>query len=269
MEYWLFGIGGLLLGGIVAWVLLNARARAAQATLRIQLDTAERRLAENAGELAALRTKQQQDAEALRAESQRRAAAEQTAERVPVLETKLAEVQGLRVQDQARLAELETRIVEERKAAQEKLAFLNDAQQKLSDAFKALSSDALKNNNQSFLELARLTLEKFHEGAKSDLEKRQKAVDEMVKPIRESLEKVDGKLGEIEKARVGAYAELSTQVKGLIETHLPMLRNETANLVKALRQPTVRGRWGEMQLRRCRLIGQRRDRVNRYSYFNC
>src|SRR5690606_10546865 len=65
-----------------------------------------------------------------------------------------------------------------------------------------------------------------------------------------SLQKVDGKLGEIEKARVSSYAALNEQLKGLVETHLPMLRNETANLVKALRQPTTRGRWGELQLKR-------------------
>jgi DNA recombination protein RmuC len=99
-------------------------------------------------------------------------------------------------------------------------------------------------------EFAKATLEKFQQGAKSDLEARQKAVDELVKPIKESLEKVDGKLGEIEKARVGAYSALNEQLKGLVETHLPMLRNETANLVKALPQPTVRGRWGEIQLKR-------------------
>ncbi|MBF8270775.1 MAG: RmuC-domain protein, partial [Gammaproteobacteria bacterium] len=109
---------------------------------------------------------------------------------------------------------------------------------------------ALRNNNQSFLDLAKTTLEKFQEGAKSDLEARQKAVHELVRPIQESLQKVDGKLGEMEKARVSAYSALNEQLKGLVETHIPMLHNETANLVKALRQPIVRGRWGEMQLKR-------------------
>jgi DNA recombination protein RmuC len=72
----------------------------------------------------------------------------------------------------------------------------------------------------------------------------------MVRPLRESLEKVDNKIGDLEKARVSAYAALNEQLRGLIDTHLPLLHNETANLVKALRQPTVRGRWGEIQLKR-------------------
>lgn len=147
-------------------------------------------------------------------------------------------------------AELSERLVQERKAAQEKLALLNEAQSMLSDAFKALSADALKSNNQAFIELAKATLEKFQESAKGDLELRQKAVDELVRPLRDSLEKVDGKLGELERSRIESYSALNEQLKGLVETHLPMLRSETANLVKALRQPTVRGRWGEMQLRR-------------------
>jgi DNA recombination protein RmuC len=151
---------------------------------------------------------------------------------------------------QARIAELETRLTEERKAAQDKLTLLNKAQTALADAFKALSADALRSNNQSFIELAKATLEKFQEGAKSDLEARQKAVHELVRPLKESLEKVDTKLGDIEKERVSAYSALNEQLKGLIETHLPMLHNETANLVKALRQPNVRGRWGEIQLKR-------------------
>ena len=96
-----------------------------------------------------------------------------------------------------KISEVQTRIEEEREAAEEKLALLNEAQQKLSDAFKALSAEALKSNNQSFLELAKLTLEKFQEGAKGDLEKRQQAIHELVKPLKDSLEKVDGKIQEI------------------------------------------------------------------------
>ncbi len=75
-------------------------------------------------------------------------------------------------------------------------------------------------------------------------------MEALAAPIRESLLQVDGKLGELEKSRLGAYSALQEQLKALVETHLPQLRNETANLVKALRQPVVRGRWGEMQLRR-------------------
>ena len=208
----LIAVAALIAGAVVAWLWRGSLAKAALGPL-------EQQLAGRSAEIEALKMEHSTAAESLREEAERRIVAEQ-------------------------------KLAAEQRVAGEKLAILSDAQQKLSDAFKALSSDALKSNNQSFIELAKATLEKFQEGARSDLEKRQKAVDELVKPIKESLEKVDGKLGEIEKARVSAYSELNTQLKGLVETHLPRLHNETASLVKALRQPTVRGRWGEIQLKR-------------------
>jgi len=137
----------------------------------------------------------------------------------------------------------------ERRAAQERKDSFKQAADELSEKFKALSRDALKDNNQSFLDLAHSTLQKFQESAKGDLELKQKAIDELVKPLRESLEKVDGKIGEMEKARAGAYSELREQVKGLA-TSQAQLQAETGNLVNALRAPHVRGRWGEIQLRR-------------------
>jgi DNA recombination protein RmuC len=146
-------------------------------------------------------------------------------------------------------AVLQTRLEEERKASQEKLALLNNAEGKLADAFKALSADALRSNNQSFLDLAKQNLANFQQTAKGELERRQSAIDELIKPLKESLEKVDGKIGELEKSRVGAYTELREQVKVLAQSHL-QLQSETGNLVKALRVPHVRGRWGEIQLRR-------------------
>lgn len=148
-----------------------------------------------------------------------------------------------------KVSELNAKLQEERRGAAEKLALLGEAQQQLSDAFKALSADALKSNNQAFLELAKSTLEKYQDHAKSDLEARQKAVDELVKPLQESLEKVDNKIQDIEKSRIDAYAGLTEQVKSMSRTQA-QLQTETANLVKALRSPTVRGRWGEIQLKR-------------------
>jgi DNA recombination protein RmuC len=127
---------------------------------------------------------------------------------------------------------------------------LRRARSTLSDTFRALSADALQRNNQAFLQLATATLERFQVGAHAELAERERAVDALVRPLRDSLQRVDGVLGEMEKTRIAAYAALSEQLRGLVETQLPMLRGQTAALVQALRQPAVRGRWGEIQLRR-------------------
>jgi DNA recombination protein RmuC len=147
------------------------------------------------------------------------------------------------------IVRLETTLEHERKTAYEKLNILNDATLKLGDAFKALSSEALRSNNQSFLELAKITLEKYQTEAKGDLEQRQKAVEQLVTPIKQSLEKVDTQIQELEKSRRQAYGSLTEQVKSLVYTQ-EKLQSETGNLVKALRAPTVRGTWGEIQLKR-------------------
>lgn len=137
----------------------------------------------------------------------------------------------------------------ERRAAQERKDSFKQAADELAEKFKALSRDALKDNNQSFLELAHTTLQRFQQTAKGELEQRQQAIDQLVKPLRESLEKVDGKINDLEKTRAGAYSELREQVRALATSQL-QLQAETGNLVKALRAPHVRGRWGEIQLRR-------------------
>lgn len=152
-------------------------------------------------------------------------------------------------QSRAEHAQLQAELEGERRAAQERISSFNRATDELTEKFKALSRDALRDNNQSFLQLAHTTLEKFQESARGDLEHRQKAIDQLVKPLKESLEKVDGKIGALEKERAGAYSELREQVKALATSQL-QLQAETGNLVKALRTPHVRGRWGEIQLRR-------------------
>ncbi len=187
--------------------------------------------------------------ESLQVEIDNRSAFEARAKRVPDLEKVLNSADAQIKEAEGRIAHLETSLQKERKATEEKIALLNEAQKNMSDAFSALSSRALQSNNQSFLELAKSTLEKFQEAAQGDLEKRQQNITDIVRPVRESLDKVDQKIQELEKVRVGAYHTLTEQVKMLHESH-STLRQETSNLVKALRAPQTRGRWGEIQLRR-------------------
>src|SRR5215510_2593090 len=147
---------------VIAWVIRGAIARAAVNALQQQVAGFETLKGEHASAMTELRY-----------ETERRAAAEATAARVAGLERTVAERNNDVTARDTRLAELSTRLTEERKAAAEKLALLNNAQEQLADAFKALSSDALRSNNQTFIELAQITLEKFQEGAKGDLAARQ------------------------------------------------------------------------------------------------
>jgi DNA recombination protein RmuC len=222
-------LAGILMGGGAAWLLFRERIRHAGQ----QAD------AKGLAEKTAL-------AERLQARD------EQIRDLKDVVAVKEGTIDDLRKEVtslKTSASELETRMEETQKATQEKLRLLDQAQKQLSDAFKALSAEALRSNNESFLELARTTMEKFQERSRGDLDLRHQKVDELVKPIKESLGKVDTKLQELEKARVSAYSGLVEQVKALAMSQ-GQLQTETAKLVTALRAPVVRGRWGEIQLRR-------------------
>ena len=144
---------------------------------------------------------------------------------------------------------LEATLASERRNANEKLQLLTQAGDEMRAQFESLAARALQNNNANFLDLAKATLERQQSEARGELEKREKAVETMVKPIADSLKQVDEQVRVLEEKRSHAYGALSTQVASLLETQRA-LQTETGNLVKALREPQARGRWGEVQLRR-------------------
>src|ERR1700680_557548 len=202
---------GVLFGVLLAWLALRARPAALQARLSLT----DKELAAAKADLARL------------------------------------------LQDQRELVEsrarLESALESERKTSNEKIDLVSKRSDRaaadLQNAFKALAADALKSNNSSFLQIAQETLKRFQSEAKGDLDARQKAVADLVSPVRESLSKVDAQIQQMEIARGEAYGDLKAQVQSLITTQ-KQLQSETGNLVRALRTPNVRGRWGEIQLRR-------------------
>ena len=148
-----------------------------------------------------------------------------------------------------RLAALEAQYSSEQKSAEEKLALLEQARDQLKESFQALSSEALSKNNESFLNLAKTTLEKYQEGAKGDLDKRQEAINKTVEPVGIALKTFNERVEKIEERRTQTDASLKQQLQQLAESQV-QLSKTTGSLVQALRAPQVRGQWGEMQLRR-------------------
>jgi DNA recombination protein RmuC len=138
---------------------------------------------------------------------------------------------------EADAAALRASLAHEQTATADKLAVLERAKEELSTSFKALCADALRSNNTSFVELAR-----------AQLEQRERAVEQLVAPLRESLEKVNTEVQTLERARRQDYGALATELRRVAETN-ERVRVEAAGLATALRASEVRGAWGEMQLR--------------------
>ena len=163
------------------------------------------------------------------------------AERVPALEGEAVELRDRLREAETANAALEAVLETERKNHEARGA-------ELEKKFAGLASDVLGKNSESFLRLVSERFEKHSESAREDLEKRRVAIETLVKPLGENLTKFERKVGEMEKAREGAYRAIAEQVKSLAEGQTG-LRTETGRLVQALRRPEARGRWGEYQLR--------------------
>ncbi|MFO7859728.1 MAG: DNA recombination protein RmuC [Desulfosalsimonas sp.] len=148
-------------------------------------------------------------------------------------------------------------------AVREKSAMLEQARDRMAESFSALSARALQANNQAFMNLAKTTFSRYLDAAKTDMEGRSRAVGDMVQPLVDTLEKYEQKVREMEQARQQAYGSLTEQVSSMARTQQDLQR-ETGRLVQALRLPQVRGRWGEMTLRRVAEIAGMQDHCDFY-----
>ncbi|MCW8900250.1 MAG: DNA recombination protein RmuC [Gammaproteobacteria bacterium] len=145
--------------------------------------------------------------------------------------------------------ELSTRIEIEQQNNNEKIQALEKARAQLSETFTALSSKALQNNNEEFLKLARENLKQYQSQAVNELDKKEKAIEHLLNPIKESLSKTEEQIRSIEKERKESYGALHKHLESMAQSQ-STLQDETRKLVTALRRPEVRGQWGEMTLKR-------------------
>ena len=149
----------------------------------------------------------------------------------------------------ADLASSKTALEQMRIYTDARIKELSESHVFLSNSFSAISAQALKQNNESFMDFAKATFEKWQSASHEDLLKKQVEIKSITEPLKESLEKVDGKIRELEVSREGAYRSLHQQIHSMIESQ-NQLRTETENLSRILHAPAARGRWGEIQLRR-------------------
>ena len=212
---------GVLAGGLVGfWVAtLRAKARLAAAG------------SETATRLATLE-------QSLDAERVRRTEAE----------TELHEVERARSELDRELVRTQERVEQANRLMEEQKAFLEKSRKELEDSFQALAARALQGNTDRFLELAEQRWTTTREQAKHDLETRQKGIETLLEPLKETLGKLETRTTEIEKARQGAYEGLTEHLRWLRDATTG-LRDETTGLTRALRGSQARGRWGEIALR--------------------
>jgi DNA recombination protein RmuC len=251
---------GTVLGIVIAWLWATSRSatviQRAQVEAEGRVRAAESTLAEVRTQLNALQASldaKEKEASSLqqmlRGESEQKVKAQTELEQ---LQNRLEDLEALRermkTEGEMRVA-AETKLAEAQANLEEQKKLLEEAKKNLSDTFQALSAEALKSNNQAFIALARSTFETIHAQAEGDLESRQKAIDALLVPLRESLNRYETQILEMEKARQSAYGTLEEQLRSLAVTN-QQLQEKTATLAFALKGGSqARGRWGEMTLR--------------------
>lgn len=221
---WVIGIAGLVVGGVIGAAAVLLRQQAAQRSMHTDLANANARALSLETQARAALDEAQHQREQWRAADQAREAAEK------------------------RAAVITTELEAKRQQIDEQRLLLAEAEKKLSDTFASLGSKALRDNNAQFLDLAKQVFEKLMKEASGDVEKKQQAIDNLVKPIKELLEKQNTAVAELEKKREADKGGLEKHLQMIATAH-DKLTGETSRLVTALRKSDVRGRWGEMQLR--------------------
>jgi DNA recombination protein RmuC len=214
----IFLLAGLALGGGIMWLAGRVRAAHAGVTATIlgeRLAEREREI----GELSRLREEQTRAIDSLNERvtglTGELRAWQAEAERVPPLEAEIRNLSEQLRRQAEQAAGLEVALTKERQASQEKEALLDEARAKLMDTFKALASEALSRNNESFLQLAMQNLEKEREAAKGELDKKHQAIGELVGPLREQLARYEQQMSLMEKERNQSYGKLLEQVTKL------------------------------------------------------
>jgi DNA recombination protein RmuC len=233
MEYIVWIVVGFVIGAVLAWLVSSQRA---QSKLTSTVAEADRRTGAAETKAAAA------EATSTELRKQYDEVRQKTNEELQQLRVELSSERAAKVRAETEKQELGQRLEDEKR-------LLAEAREKLSDTFKALASTALENSNQAFLSLANETFAKILAEAKGDLGKREEAITGLVKPLAESLKSFDQHVRTLETTRQQAYTSLESNLKGLSESQ-NKLQKETANLVTALRTPQIRGRWGEMTLKR-------------------
>ena len=221
LEPWiphLSGLGGFVVGLVLTWFMLRARGQAVQARYEERSRAAHKAIV---------------DLEAGCAN----------------MEAEVRQLRHTEANSLKRQAGLEILAQTQQRAVEEKEQLLKEAEYRMAQNFKALSTEALRTTQNEFLQLARSTFTSQQKEATSELEQRRVAVETLVKPVAVSLNKVESRIVDLEQARQESAATLSEQVRQLAEIQSGLQR-ETSTLTQALRQPAGRGRWGEVQLKR-------------------
>ena len=221
LEPWLpqlTGLTGIVIGSVVTWFMCRNRAQALRARSEERAKSAQKSIADLEAGCASLEA--------------------------DVRQLRHSEAAALR-----RQSELEILAQSQQRGLAEKQQLLRDAEHRIAQNFKALSVETLRDTQREFLHYAQATFDNQQKEATSELEQRRVAVETLVKPVAATLNKVENRIGDLERARREMESALGEQVRQMAHAQ-QHLQRETAQLVKALRQPSGRGRWGELQLQR-------------------